>query len=213
MRVALSIAAAAVIADSAAAADFARIEERGDVRAVIASEDGESFFQAENVGAACRTAHFEISHYGDLSSGGVETFEHAVTLAPHAVGKRIYLRSLTDRSGWVSAWSLDPQAPAAGCSGGPGAVDRDTFPVWRRGPDYPLDCMYSAEETEHVTLRYLISERGEVRNARVLSSTNACLESAALAALGGWLYAPALQAGRPVKRTYLETTLTFRLTD
>lgn len=67
-------------------------------------------------------------------------------------------------------------------------------PIIRFAPAYPEACRTRGAEGV-VLVQFDITERGEVTNARVVSSDNRCLDRAAVRAVLGWKYAPTARRG------------------
>lgn len=95
-----------------------------------------------------------------------------------------------------------------------------TAEVWRMPPrplyiTYPK---YAAEEFEglsegRVTLGFTVDEEGFVRGPRVLESTRPSLDAGALAAVGGFRYAPRFEDGTWVKTDDVTFTYSFNFED
>jgi protein TonB len=82
--------------------------------------------------------------------------------------------------------------------------------VSRIEPAYPEIARRGRAEGQ-VVVEAVISDRGEVQDARVVHSTTMpILNEEALRAVRQWRYRPALYRGRPV-RVYVTVTVTFRL--
>lgn len=87
--------------------------------------------------------------------------------------------------------------------------DRPPRQTSKIDPTYPP----SAREegvTGAVTVDFVISATGAVTSARAVSSPDARLSEAAVAAVLQWRFAPALKAGRPVE-TRMRQTIAFGL--
>ncbi len=96
----------------------------------------------------------------------------------------------------------------AAASGG----DSPAIPEWRRAPDYPASCMPAGGETaepQKVIVTYRVNTQGEVENARVRETTDACFNETAIAAVRTWRFQPARSGGGVVNQEDLETTFTF----
>jgi protein TonB len=82
--------------------------------------------------------------------------------------------------------------------------------VSRVEPTYPESARRARAEGR-VAVEAVISDRGEVQDARVIQSTTIpLLNEEALRAVRQWRYRPALLKGKPV-RVYVTVTVTFRL--
>jgi len=76
----------------------------------------------------------------------------------------------------------------------------DTKPVLKKGaaqPVYPPD-MLKKKETGSATVAFVVTKKGEVRDAKVIKQTNREFGSAALAAAEQWRYKPAKKKGAAV---------------
>lgn len=108
----------------------------------------------------------------------------------------------SDRPGRPESGSL-PVLPAD-----PGQGEK---PVIRSGttikvpPPYPAACQRFAVEGE-VVVQFDVTDRGEVVNVRILSSTHRCFERDVIKAVSGWRYPPEARRG-------LVEKFVFRLTE
>lgn len=89
----------------------------------------------------------------------------------------------------------------------------DARPVKRVPPYYPENCMQRADDLETVVVSFTVTEEGETTDIEVLDSTNRCLNNAAKRSVRKWLYAPKMVEGEPVRRTDVQTVITFELSD
>lgn len=77
-------------------------------------------------------------------------------------------------------------------------------------PRYPAACDRGAAGLERVTVIFDITAEGRAANARVLSSTNACFNESALAALQRWRFNPKTIDGAPRPDIGKQATLNFQ---
>jgi TonB family protein len=77
-------------------------------------------------------------------------------------------------------------------------------------PEYPVRCDRSAADLEKVSVLFDITATGRTANARVVSSTNACFDASALAALGRWRFDPKTVDGAARPDLGKRATLNFR---
>ena len=77
-------------------------------------------------------------------------------------------------------------------------------------PAYPEACAEGAGLLETVTVLFDITADGRPQNARVIASSNACFEDAALAALTQWRFTPRTVGGAPAVAAGKRATLNFR---
>jgi protein TonB len=105
----------------------------------------------------------------------------------------------------------EPGEPAGRANPGPPEVKWANPKVLRTTrPVYPKAAAENAVEGT-VVMKVLVGERGEVVEATVLrSSHDPRLDSAALTAVRGWRYEPAMQDGKP-RRVYTRATIRFKL--
>jgi len=89
--------------------------------------------------------------------------------------------------------------------------DYDARPVKRVPPRYPGKCMVRAASRELVIVEYDVTPNGTTANARVVQSTNPCLEKAALDSVADWIYEPKMLAGEAVMRPAVQTMIAFEL--
>lgn len=90
--------------------------------------------------------------------------------------------------------------------------DRDAQPRVRLPPQYPRKCLASARSKEVVFVEFDVAPEGRVVNARVVDSTNACFNKAALASVSKWRYRRATdENGDPRWRRGVQTVITFEL--
>lgn len=102
-------------------------------------------------------------------------------------------------------------AVAAANSDEPDPVDRDIEPSFRTRPDYPWDCAETGAATEIVTVELDIATTGMVENARVIESTNECVNEIALATVKNWRYPPKIVDGNKIPRKGVQAKVYFRL--
>src|SRR6056297_303345 len=89
--------------------------------------------------------------------------------------------------------------------------DRDAQPLVRIPPQYPQRCMSRADSSEAVLVEFDVTPEGTVVNPRVLESTNACLNSAAMRAVERWRYNPKIVDNVAEPRVGVRTTIEFQL--
>ena len=89
---------------------------------------------------------------------------------------------------------------------GPG---KDPQPVYRPETKYPVSLFNQGIEGD-VILEYGLDETGAVIRPRVVKSTNAGFESAALESFKSWRFTPMLNGGQPVDSSGHQFTLMFR---
>jgi protein TonB len=68
--------------------------------------------------------------------------------------------------------------------------DRDAQPLVRIPPQYPTQCLRAASNLETVVVEFDVTPEGSVVSPRVVDSTNACFNRAALRAVERWRYQP-----------------------
>lgn len=73
-------------------------------------------------------------------------------------------------------------------------IARGRAPIIKTAPRYPENCRARGAEGE-VLVQYDVTARGEVVNARIISSDNSCFNRAAIRAVSGWKYPPKAQRG------------------
>ena len=86
----------------------------------------------------------------------------------------------------------------------------DVVPLVRVNPDYPQAALRRGREG-WVQMEFDITDMGTVANARVVDSSDAMFDEAALASLRRWRYAPKFIDGLPVLRTGVQTRIVFNL--
>jgi len=93
------------------------------------------------------------------------------------------------------------------------AMNTPATPFRRPPPHYPVECMPTEAEIakdERVVVSFNVAKSGFTEDARVMETTNACFDNAALEAVNSWVYKPK-RVGREVKAQQdFETTITFR---
>lgn len=87
--------------------------------------------------------------------------------------------------------------------------DRDAQPLVRIPPQYPSQCQRTARALETVVVEFDVTPEGSVINARVLDSTNACFNRAAMRAVERWRYAPRIIDGQAQPRFGVRTAIDF----
>lgn len=105
----------------------------------------------------------------------------------------------------------DPAAVPTRVPGSVRRADKDVLPVVRYSPAYP--CEAEAQGIEgYVSIQFSILEDGKVGGAQVIESVPpGIFDSAALAAVQLWEYAPFLVDGTPTRRDGVKTKLAFKL--
>ena len=120
-------------------------------------------------------------------------------------------------SAQTSAASTQSSAPAAPTASRPDSavaiddVDTEYFMALRVPPDYPPDAIERKLEGD-VTVEYTIDERGAVKNARAVRSTDPVFEASAIASVSQWKYLPRVRAGKRVAVDGVQTVMRFQLT-
>ena len=91
--------------------------------------------------------------------------------------------------------------------------DRDAQPLVRIPPQYPTQCLRSARELETVVVEFDVTPEGSVVNPRVLDSSNACFNRAAMRAVQRWRYQPRVVDGVAQPRFGVRTAIDFGTED
>jgi periplasmic protein TonB len=91
--------------------------------------------------------------------------------------------------------------------------DRDAQPLVRIPPDYPDRCKSDKGGTETVEVEFDVTPDGQVTNAKVVSSTDTCLNRSSIRAVLRWKYQPKVVDGEAKPRFGVRTTLSYRLED
>lgn len=89
----------------------------------------------------------------------------------------------------------------------------DARPLKRVPPAYPDRCQGRASNRETVVVEFDVTEKGRTTNAKVIESTNSCLNKATLNAINKWRYSPKIDDGKPVMRRGVRTTFQFDLSN
>jgi len=89
--------------------------------------------------------------------------------------------------------------------------DRDAQPLVRIPPQYPERCMARAGARETVVVEFDVTPDGTTTNARVVDSTNSCLNSAAVRSVERWKYQPKIVDNAAQWRRGVQTAVTFEL--
>lgn len=89
--------------------------------------------------------------------------------------------------------------------------DRDAQPLVRIPPQYPERCMQRAKAKESVVVEFDVTPEGTTTNARVVDSTNSCLNSAATKSVERWKYQPKIVENKAEWRRGVQTVVTFEL--
>jgi protein TonB len=82
--------------------------------------------------------------------------------------------------------------------------------ILRTAPQYPGTPVRRELEGD-VTLEFTITKSGNVRDIRVISSTNSRFERSAARAVGRWKYEPCIIDGRPTEVPGVRATIEFRV--
>lgn len=90
-------------------------------------------------------------------------------------------------------------------------LDYEVVGILKSPPRYPDKCMSRAKPEETIRIGFDINEEGAVENAEVLSSTNRCLNQAAISNVETWLYEPKRVDGAALRRNGMEAVVTFSL--
>ncbi len=98
-------------------------------------------------------------------------------------------------------------APAPGLPAGEAPVVVEVEAVTRIEPVYPRRCAARAAENESVSVAFTVTADGDVAQERILSSTNACFDRAALNAIRRWRFEPLTVDGAP--RAAFDQKVTF----
>lgn len=88
-------------------------------------------------------------------------------------------------------------------------LERAPAPVYQPAPDYPIVMRREAIDAR-VVVEFIVSSRGEVVNAFVVSSTHSAFEDAALAGVARWKFRAGLRGGRKVN-TRIQVPILFRI--
>lgn len=91
--------------------------------------------------------------------------------------------------------------------------DRDAQPLVRIPPQYPERCMQRAAAREQVVVEFDVTPEGTTTNARVVESSNSCLNSAATKSVERWKYQPKIVENKAEWRRGVQTVVTFELSD
>jgi len=87
--------------------------------------------------------------------------------------------------------------------------DRDAQPLVRIPPQYPTQCMRAASNLEMVVVEFDVTPEGSVVSPRVVDSTNACFNRAALRAVERWRYQPRVVDNVAQPRFGVRTAIDF----
>lgn len=94
------------------------------------------------------------------------------------------------------------------------AEETPAEPRWKGAPDYPVLCLRGDVEPaneERVDVAFKITAEGLTQDVRVMRSTNACFEEAALAAVRSWVYTPRRVNGQNQPQEDMEATFIFEI--
>ncbi|MBI1364549.1 MAG: TonB family protein [Alphaproteobacteria bacterium] len=212
----LLLAASRAFAASTPVFGPAHFDSKGPIRIVIGTTRDGALVWALNLSSHTRVIHLTVAHYKNAATGETESRQESISLGPYADSGPILLSAIEPSPSWLESWTVDPAADPVEQWAGYApletpAPDREAHPIYRKAPTYPQWCMADARDEETVFVRFIVSERGTTKSARVLRSTDKCLEQPALWAISSWLYAPKIQNGKPVISTYEEVPIVFRL--
>lgn len=109
---------------------------------------------------------------------------------------------------------LSPTVDARGAMSGlniSAGSDRDTIPLVRVPPDYPVRAVNRGIEG-WVLVEFTITGTGAVKDAKVVDAKPANIfNDAALKAIARWRYNPKIENGQPVERVGVRTIIRFDL--
>jgi periplasmic protein TonB len=88
--------------------------------------------------------------------------------------------------------------------------DRDTIPLVRVPPEYPVRAQNRGLEG-WVIVQFTITGTGSVKDAKVVKSSNSVFEEAALKSISRWRYNPKVENGVAVERVGVQTQISFKL--
>jgi protein TonB len=92
-------------------------------------------------------------------------------------------------------------------------IDRQTSPIVRVPPEYPLDARRDGIEG-YVQLQFNVNKQGEVTDIEVIDAKpKRIFERAAKRSLAKWKYRPKTEKGVPMVQTGLTVMLEFKLGD
>ena len=91
--------------------------------------------------------------------------------------------------------------------------DRDAQPLVRIPPQYPERCMSRAKPKESVVVEFDVTPEGTTTAARVIDTTNSCLNSAAIKSVERWKYQPKIVDNKAEWRRGVQTVITFELAE
>ena len=89
--------------------------------------------------------------------------------------------------------------------------DRDAQPLVRIPPQYPGRCQRTARPVETVVVEFDVTPEGTVINPRVVNSSNACFNPAAMRAVERWRYQPRVVDEVAQPRFGVRTAIDFSL--
>jgi protein TonB len=99
----------------------------------------------------------------------------------------------------------------ANVSLGAGGTDRDTIPLVRIEPDYPMKARQRGIEG-WVVVEFTITPAGTIKDARVLQAQPpGIFDEAAVRAVSRWKYNPKIEGGVAVERPGIKVRLDFKL--
>ena len=101
-------------------------------------------------------------------------------------------------------------------AGGYATATVKELPAMPRSPltiDYPANCGRSAKPSETVSLKFDIGIGGVTENISVVSSSNACFDTAAIKSVKNWQFWLQASAGAPAKRQGFDVAFQFDQND
>lgn len=90
-------------------------------------------------------------------------------------------------------------------------ADKMPVPLFQPGPVYPILARMEGVEGD-ITVGFVITDTGDVANPFILKGESVLLANAALEAVAGWKFSPALKDGKPVPVKTVQV-MTFSLND
>ena len=111
---------------------------------------------------------------------------------------------------------LIPQGRLGGLGAGLGSIfdlanlDKNPEPIFRPLPIYPFDLRRAGIEGQ-VTVEFIVDYLGNVRDPRVVSSSNRGFDNAVLDGVLKWKFSPGKKGGVAVTTRRVEQTIPFRL--
>jgi len=91
--------------------------------------------------------------------------------------------------------------------------DRDAQPLVRIPPQYPDRCQGRASARETVVVEFDVTPEGQTTNARIVDSSNSCLNRSATRSVERWKYQPKIVDNKAEWRRGVVTQITFELAE